>query len=777
MLSHPNKELKDHLENVSRLGLNIFNNRKTIWSNNKTVIDTLEIILLTHDFGKATSFFQEYIKDTQNEKFKKTPHIDLKKHGEFSAIWAYYKVRNKIKDEKMGLIAYMIVKKHHGNLTDFRAQDMALHEEKELNFLEQLNNFDFEYFNLAEEKDDFYKFIENLKVGIKFQMMFKKIVGSFNEEDFILCNYLFSILISADKGEAIFHDKGMEFKILENIKENRVSINKNLVDEYKKKKFLVRSETDKKREEIYLDVETTLENIDIINKKIFSINVPTGTGKTLTSLNAALKLRDRLGENNRIIYNLPFTSIIDQNYDVFEEVLGEISKENSVLLKHHYLSRKEYKYGDDEIYEYDISKYLIENWDSEIIVTTFVQFLDSILTNKNKNLKKYHNLANSIIILDEIQSIPYKYWKLINNYLDIITKTMNCYVILVTATMPLIFNEEKKEIVELASKKDKYFEFFNRIDMDISMLKEKLDIEKISQIIYEDIMSNQNDSFLFVLNTIKSSLEIYYFIKEKFPEREIIYLSTNIIPKERLEKIKMIKENKNCIVVSTQMIEAGVDIDLDRVYRDFGPLDSINQVCGRCNRNGLKNKKGNVKIFDLVDSNNNNKEYFTYVYKDQILGFYTKSIFENKNEIIEEREFYSLAKDYFNSIENAKSDKLSDEILDKIKKLNYDDLKVELISDNFNTVDLFIMIDDNAEEIWERYKKIYNSDNESTRYEKIAEFNEIKKDFLSYVISVPEKFFQNGKEGFNCIEKAMLKQYYRFDTGFIRDERQEDYFF
>ena len=239
----------------------------------------------------------------------------------------------------------------------------------------------------------------------------------------------------------------------------------------------------------------------------------------------------------------------------------------------------------------------------------------------------------------------------------------------------------------------------------------------------------------------------------------------------------MIKENKNCIVVSTQMIEAGVDIDLDRVYRDFGPLDSINQVCGRCNRNGLKNKKGNVKIFDLVDSNNNNKEYFTYVYKDQILGFYTKSIFENKNEIIEEREFYSLAKDYFNSIENAKSDKLSDEILDKIKKLSYDDLKVELISDNFNTVDLFIMIDDNAEEIWERYKKIYNSDNESTRYEKIAEFNEIKKDFLSYVISVPEKFFQNGKEGFNCIEKAMLKQYYRFDTGFIRDERQEDYFF
>ena len=116
-------------------------------------------------------------------------------------------------------------------------------------------------------------------------------------------------------------------KILENIKENRVSINKNLVDEYKKKKFLVRNETDKKREEIYLDVETTLENIDIINKKIFSINVPTGTGKTLTSLNAALKLRDRLGQNNRIIYNLPFTSIIDQNYDVFEEVLGEISKE------------------------------------------------------------------------------------------------------------------------------------------------------------------------------------------------------------------------------------------------------------------------------------------------------------------------------------------------------------------------------------------------------------------------------------------------------------------
>ncbi len=777
MFSHPNKELKLHLNNVKKLGMNIFEARKTLWSNDKDILKALEIILGTHDFGKGTTYFQEYIVDTENEKFKKSPFMDLKKHGEFSALWSYYLVMKETQNEKLALIAYMVVRKHHGDLTDFKAEEIVLENDGKDLFYKQLENFGFEYFNLLEEKESFLDFIGNLKAGIKFQMRFKKSINSFTEENFILCNYLFSILISADKGEAIFYDKGVNFEVLEEIKENRTEIKETLVDEYKKKKFSIKNQVDQLREDIYKDIEKTLNSVNLEEEKIFSINVPTGTGKTLASFNTALKLRKKLGKNNRIIYNLPFTSVIDQNYSVFEDVLGEVSKDSSVLLKHHYLARKEYIANEGEVYEYDISKYLIENWDSEIIVTTFIQFLNSIITNKNRNLKKYHNLANSIIILDEVQSIPYKYWKLINKTLKLMTKTLNCYVILVTATMPLIFSEKDKEIIELASEKEKYFSFFNRIDMDISMIKGKISIDEFNQVIYEDISNNEEDSFLFVLNTIKSSLKIYEFINENFSDREIIYLSTNIVPKERLERIKRIKESKNCIVVATQMVEAGVDIDLDRVYRDFGPLDSINQVCGRCNRNGSKDKKGIVKLFNLSDDNNKDKEFYTYVYKDQILGNYTRKTFEGYSEIIEEKDFFNLSNTYFNYVNNAKADDNSDEIIKKINTLSYDELKIELIPYTFKTVDLFICIDEEAENLWIKYKEIYSKNNNANRYEKQAEFNKIKRDFLSYVISVPDKFFKEGNEGFNCIEKIMLEQYYDEFTGFKREEKQEDYFF
>ncbi len=497
----------------------------------------------------------------------------------------------------------------------------------------------------------------------------------------------------------------------------------------------------------------------------------------MTSLNTALKLRDKLGLNNRIIYTLPFTSVIDQNFSVFEEVLGDLANDSSVLLKHHYLTRKEYKTNEAEVYEYDISKYLIENWDSEIVVTTFVQMINSIFSNKNKNLKKYHNLANSIIILDEVQSIPYKYWKLVNNTLKKMSETLNCYIILVTATMPLIFDESKNEIIELATDKKDYFSYFNRIDLDVSLLKNPMNTEEFNKVIQRDLEDNPQDSFLFVLNTIKSSLRVYTFILENFPDREIIYLSTNIVPKERLERINRIKTSKNCIVISTQLVEAGVDIDLDRVYRDFGPLDSINQVCGRCNRNGLKDKKGQVKIFNLLDENNKNKPFSTYIYTDQILGDKTRKSLSEFNEIIEEKDFFNLANSYFKQLNKAKSDDISDDLIKIIRSLNYDELNVELIPNSFKTIDLFIALDDEAENLWDSYREIYSKENKRSRYEKQAQFNRIKKDFLSFVISVPEKFYKDGKEGFNLVSRDMLRQYYDLATGFKREDKQEDYFF
>ncbi|OQY07998.1 MAG: hypothetical protein B6I28_05215 [Fusobacteriia bacterium 4572_132] len=770
MYSHPGKELKEHLLNVKILGMKIYKEKNTIWSKDIKIEKALEIILYTHDFGKATSYFQEYINNPKSKKWIYPKNKKLKAHSKLSAYWTYYLINKKLKDKKIAIISYLIVLRHHGNITDFNPKNFS--NEKVLK--EQLQEFDFSYFNLLKEKESFFEELEKIN-DWDFEDELYNTVDSFIIEDFLLLSYLFSILISADKGEVIYYNKNKEFQELVDIKFKEKEINKNSVDNYKNKKFgKPKIEMDKIREEIYKEVEKNILKENLEKNKIFSVNVPTGTGKTLTSFNLALKLRNQLGNKYKIIYTLPFTSIIEQNYKIINEVLENPNSE--MLLKHHYLAKKEYKKS-EESFTYDISEYLIENWDSEVIITTFVQLLESILSNKNRKMKKIHNITNSIIILDEVQSISHKYWELIKQIFIKIAKCYNTYIILVTATLPLLFSEEKNEIMELAKSKEKYFNQFNRINLNLEYIKEKMNLDQFTKIILKDIIGNKANSYLFIMNTIKSSLRIYNELKEEVKENyEIIYLSTNVIPKERLARIEKIKRSKQVIIVSTQLIEAGVDIDIERVYRDMASFDSINQSCGRCNRNNKGKKKGEVIVVDLIDENNKNKEFAKYIYGDILLENTKKILFEK--EKIEERDFFKLSNEYYKNINKVKSDDFSNDILKNIENLNYKeafegDKGFKLIEDNFKTVDLFISCDENGEKLWKEYENIKNIE----KFDRKEAFDKIKSEFLSYVISVPEKYYLGAEEGFNLVDKNTVENYYNLETGFKRNEEQEDYFF
>ena len=544
----------------------------------------------------------------------------------------------------------------------------------------------------------------------------------------------------------------------------------------------------KRRDEIYDDVMESVDNIKL-EEKIFSINLPTGSGKTLIALKTALKLKERImyeeGYNPRIIYVLPFTSIIEQNFDVFKDVLG--IEESNVILKHHYLSERIYKWekdGEIENYSDAISEHLVESWDSEIVVSTFVQLLHSIFTNRNRKLKKFHNMANSIIILDEVQSIPHRYWKLVRETLKSMALYLNCHFIFMTATMPLIFSEEDGEIYELAKGKRKYFEEFDRIRIDASRLDQKMTLEEFKAFLLDEIYEYEKDDFLIVLNTIKTSIEVFSFLKKEFEgEAEIYYLSTNIIPKERLDRIKKIKQSKNRkIIASTQMIEAGVDIDLDRVYRDFGPMDSINQTAGRCNREWC-GKKGIVTLVNLVNENHNDKSYASYIY-DNVLMEETKTALKDK-AMIEEKDIFQLAEKYYRGLKNHGSDE-SEGLLNCIKELRYkeafeykegkDSQTFELIRQDFKTVDVFVEIDDEATKVWEEYKEIKQMKN---RFERKRKLNKQKKDFYKYVLSLPEHAVRNqieiDEKEITFISREMVCSTYDEDTGFIR-EIEKDYF-
>ena len=272
-----------------------------------------------------------------------------------------------------------------------------------------------------------------------------------------------------------------------------------------------------------------------------------------------------------------------------------------------------------EEFEMDVEKslLLIEGWHSEIVVTTFVQFFHSLITNRNRAARKFHNMVNSIIILDEVQSIPYKYWVLVNNALKYLAEEYNCWVVLVTATLPLIFREEKGEIKPLIENKQKYFEKFNRVEYDFNL--EEKEFEEFKQEVLDEILESDKD-IMVVLNRIECSKDLYSFVKEglereygrgkvteegvlEFENLELINLSTHIIPIHRLERIRSAKEagEKRKVIITTQLIEAGVDISVNEIYRDLAPLDCIIQTAGRCNRNN-EEEKGAVKICLLYTS-------------------------------------------------------------------------------------------------------------------------------------------------------------------------------
>ena len=815
--SHPNRLLKDHLFNVGNYCKNTLSSKKLNvekYIDFDTLQDVAYLIGVTHDFGKATSYFQNYITEKDETKKAKLKNKPETHHGFISSIFTYYAIREYLQSknlrdktyyEYLPIISFLVVKRHHGNLhnaddevIDFNERDDEILEKQirsidfgELNeiygFLLSRINLDFDCSSIKDkildsEPVDIYGQQEFQKDYVKdLTRREKRLIRNLDEEHTLLFYFitllLYSILLDADKTDAAN---------LEKIK--RVDINEIIVDEYKELKFSNKEDKKKKindmRNEIYEEVLSNVECIDLDKDKILSLNVPTGTGKTLTALSFALKLRKRIeserGYKPRIIYSLPYLSIIDQNFAVFEDVFETVNKEkptSDILLKHHHLSDVIYTLKEDEFenVDKDIGKdlLLIEGWNSEIVVTTFIQFFYSLISNRNRAIRKFHNIINGIVILDEVQAIPHKYWLLLNKTMKFFAEQFNTQFIFITATQPLIFDEERKEIRPLVENKRKYFNSLERVKLIINL--ESVCLDDFKEVLKKDIIQNTNKDFLVVLNTIGSSKDIYDFVKGlNIKNVEIYYLSTNIIPKERLIRIKKIKEKgaTRSIIVSTQLIEAGVDIDADIVYRDFAPLDSINQVSGRCNRN-FGDKQGIVKVFILREDKSGRAYYPHTIYSSFIISK-TKEVFKeiDKNEI-EEGGILKLSENYFERVNIGKSEDESNSILEKVEKMKFSELSdFKLVEKEYPEVDVFIELDDNAKSVWQKYQEIKSIDD---LRERKKEFLGIKKEFYDYAISVPKKYENqvgfDEKIGIGYISKSEIDQGTGYDpeTGFKRD--------
>ncbi len=728
--------------------------------------EILKIVVDLHDLGKYTTYFQHYLLD------KRPINIELKRHSQLGGLVAFNLIEKQ--EGKKALLALYIIFLHHSSLIDI--QDISIKLGSNLKRIFEKQKKDLSQAISTIEKDlaiskldSYLNYIEERKVRKGFKYWSKKDACI---QDYFLINYLFSLLIEGDKLDA---SDTLPYK-LKSIKFS--SVDKRFGKPSTTIKDIVNLNNNELRNYCRSIVISNLEDKKILEQYIFTLTAPTGIGKTMTALDFSLKLKSKVkaetGIESRIIYALPFINIIEQALHEYNETL---SNQNVKILGHYQYAdifgdNKQKQNVDGAEQNYNQKLMALDTWQADIVITSFVQFFETLISNRNKLLKKFNHFANAIIILDEVQTLRLDQMPLLGATLYYLSKFLKSRIILMTATRPKIFELAQKEIVskqgdeiqvkELLTNYEEVFSLFKRTSIYplLNELKtEKEDrIEEFVSIIFKEKWSKKK-SCLIVCNTVRISIELYQKIQE-YLEVEgfynpIYYLSTNIIPAYRLVRIqeikKDIKEQKAPILVATQVVEAGVDLDFDIGFRDIGPIDSIIQVAGRINRNNNSDKFHSPLYIVDFDEKATNMVYGRLTYLQ------AKNALEGK-AIFNETEYLQLINSYFDGISKRSSFADARGFFNSMKSLKYDSddkstypvSSFRIIEESDRYAPVFIEIDDNASEILEKYfQKITNEISKE-------EFNkEWKLKFQQHIISVP-KYLCEDLETVNEYEDNIL---------------------
>lgn len=387
-------------------------------------------------------------------------------------------------------------------------------------------------------------------------------------------------------------------------------------------------------------ISRCIESADM-GDRIYSLTVPTGGGKTLSSLAFALRHAAIKGKQ-RIIYVIPYTSIIEQTADVFREFLPR----QDIIEAH---SQAGYDDSDESM---EKRRLAAENWDAPVIVTTNVQFFESLFSNRTSKCRKLHNIGNSVIVFDEAQMFPVNSMKPVMKALQGLSDDWNCTLLLCSATQPPLgqFLEEKPH--EIMNHINEMYRFFRRVQYKNEGLLEYADIA--------DAMSAK-DQILCVCTTKGEAEKIFDSLRGRINKSEgLYYLSTQLCPIHRKHVISRIKADlkagRKCRVVSTSVISVGVDIDFPAVYLEMTGLDSIIQGAGRCNRNGKHTWKESVA--HVFTTEKNQKSHFMQQEKQaaeiaekihpdisspQAISTYFHELYNAKEAILDKKDIIGLS--------------------------------------------------------------------------------------------------------------------------------------
>jgi CRISPR-associated endonuclease/helicase Cas3 len=519
---------------------------------------------ILHDIGKYSELFQQRIrgKDISVE------------HSSSGAIEALNILG------KNNMISYIVaycIAGHHTGLPD-GGNKTDLEEEGTLSGKLKRKKEDYSYY-----KNEII--VPKLNVNSTKEYLVKGIMNPNDVEELLekyafITKYLFSCLTDADflDTEKFYND-----------------INREIKSDFKRCLELINKAIGEKQSKTKVQAARKLLQFQAFSKtekdaEIYLLNMPTGSGKTLCSMKYALERVIRKNKK-RIIYVIPYTSIIEQTADVFENIFGQ----HIQILQHHsnYFYDENSNNSEEHLYSEKMRK-ATENWDAPIIITTNVQFFQSIYDYRSSKLRKLHNIADSIIVFDEIHMMPIDYLQPCIRAIGYVAKLLNSEILLLTATMPnfkdlfklYIPNANVTNLVE---------------DKSIFPVFKNCTYKYLGTCELESIIENSfnYESSLIIVNSRKKARKLYSMCTGKK-----YHLSTYMTSYDRSKVIRNIRndlQKKNKItVVSTSLIEAGVDVDFEAVFRELSGLDSLLQSAGRCNREG-KRENGYMYIFENED--------------------------------------------------------------------------------------------------------------------------------------------------------------------------------
>ena len=578
-----------------------------------------KLLGITHDFGKYSSEFQNYIKSATGEiNYDEDAYInpiDFKGKIDHSTagsqrIWDELQKNDGI-GKFCGQALALCVASHHSGLIDcLSPQGVNIFckrmnkDKKETHLEECLKNSSPEILEQIKKMLQSKSLMENIKKQIE-KFMRKEQHGQ-NISEQIQCFYislwvrfLFSCLIDADRTNSSEFETPKRKKYRINLQKKldwKVAINR-------MEKYFSSLSDKNKINKIRRDISSQCKERAFDKQGIYTLTVPTGGGKTLSSLRYAVHHAEK-HNLDRIIYIIPYTSIIEQNAGEIRKVLERKKDSFRWVLEHH--SNLE---PDNLTWH---SKLAAENWNAPIVFTTMVQFLQILFAGGTRSPRRFHQLAKSVLILDEIQTLPIRCVHLLCNSFNFLNTYTKTSIILCTATQPLLNKELKNprkghltiknDLVGNIEEVRKLFLKMNRVNIKKELKEEGWTKEEIAELAASQLKKSK--SSLVITNTKLWARDIFKILNKQNIDAKIIHLSAYMCPAHRkkvLEEAKyLLKKNEKVICVSTQLIEAGVDIDFETVIRFLAGLDSIAQAAGRCNRHNKK-RKGDVYIINPKD--------------------------------------------------------------------------------------------------------------------------------------------------------------------------------